>query len=103
MTLEPLWEESVSRACPLLVFQVRPFSELPQRPVHGMLNFWQTKEGLHAIETDATLRPPPMMLQEDLQQPDPPLEDLPEAVTEPTELLSELQPSAVPVMIEAGA
>ena len=103
MTSEPRWEEVVLRACPWLLLQVRPFSELPQRPVHGMLNFWQTKEGLHAIETDATLRPPPIMLQQDLQQPDSSPEALPEAGTEPIEALSNMQASAVPVMIEAGA
>ena len=42
----------------LLAMQVRPFSELPQRPIHGMLNFWQTREGLHSIATDPTLQPP---------------------------------------------
>ena len=42
------------------VLQVRPFSELPQRPINGMLNFWQTQEGLHAIATDPKLQPPPL-------------------------------------------
>ena len=87
----------------MLSSQVRPFSELPQRPIHGMLNFWQTKEGLHAIETDATLRPCPVVLHEDPEQQEVPSEVLPESVTEAAEAMPDLDATALPVLIEAGA
>ncbi|KAK9836826.1 hypothetical protein WJX74_009024 [Apatococcus lobatus] len=83
--------------------KVRPFSELPQRPNHGMLNFWQTKEGLHAIETDATLRPPSIEPQEDPLEQKTLADALPEAVDEPTAAGPDLDASALPVMVEAGA